>query len=108
MNFTKEQIDIHRLRMDDHAMTYAEDASTVYKILEVLNQNAESLKLSSYAIITSMDEVSCTIADNTTGVSHIFDRTSDISNRMYQLEAKSIRNKEISVELYTLINQFTL
>lgn len=108
MNFTKEQIDIHRLRIDDHAMTYTEDASTVYKILEALNQNAERLKLSSDAIITSMDEVSCTIADNTTGVSHIFDRTSDISNRMCQLEAKSIRNKQISVELDTLVNQFTL
>lgn len=108
MSFTKKQIDIHRLRIDDHATTYAEDASTVYKILEVLDQNAERLKLSSDAIITSMDEVSCTIADNTTGVSHIFDKTSDISNRMHQLEAKSTRNKEISIELDTLVNQFTL
>lgn len=108
MSFTKGQIDAHNLRIEEHATTYAEDASTVYKILETLNQNAEKLRFSSDSIINSMNEVSCTIADNTTGVSHIFGRTSDISLRMHQIETKSIRNKEIAIELDTLVNKFNL
>lgn len=108
MSFTKGQIDAHNLRIKEHATTYAEDASTVYKILETLNQNAEKLRFSSDSIINSMNEVSCTIADNTTGVSHIFGRTSDISLRMHQIETKSIRNKEIAIELDTLVNKFNL
>ncbi len=108
LEFMEKQIHGNLKTIENTAETYMEDSKQVYDILKALEENAEILKNYSENITVAVSEVAEAIAENTSGIVNIVNRTAGIQEKVTVMEDVIEGNRKISKEFSDLTGEFTI
>lgn len=108
LEFMEKQIHSNLSTIENTAETYIEDSKQVYEILKSLEENAEILKSYSENITMAISGVAEAIAENTSGIVNVVNRSADIQGKIVVMEEAIEGNREISKEFSNLTDEFTI